>query len=364
MVNDLEKKTILVAMSGGVDSSVAALLLKQQGHNVVGATMKLWDYGEVGGDLGHEGGCCDLRAINNARAVCESLGMRHYVLDFTDVFKEIVIENFVSEYLTGRTPNPCVLCNTEIKWELFLKRAVEIGCSSIATGHYARLNHNSSSNRLVLRRGIDNTRDQSYALWGVGQEALARTYLPLGDIPKTETRRLAEEAGLKTARVAESMEICFVADDNYERFIREWTQKAIDPGDIINRDGQVIGRHKGIPFYTVGQRRGLGIAHPTPLYVQEIDVANNRLIVGEDPDLASADMIVSQVNWVSMSPTDKPFQALVQIRYQHSAAPAKITPLGENRLAVNFDTPQRAVTPGQSAVFYDGDIVLAGGLID
>ena len=332
-------------MSGGVDSSVAALLLKREGYQVVGATMKLWDYEQVGGDVRQEGGCCDLRAINNARAVCQSLDIPHYVFDFTEIFKETVIENFVTEYTAGRTPNPCVLCNTEIKWDRFLNRADELGCDSMATGHYARIERDLENGRAVLRRGVDNTRDQSYALWGIEQKALSRTLLPLGNILKKETRRLAEEASLKTARVAESMEICFVADDNYERFIRDWTDREFPSGDIVDGDGNVIGQHKGIPFYTIGQRKGLGIAHPTPLYVQKIDIANNRLIVGDDPSFSTADMTVSRINWVSRPPADKPFEAQVQIRYQHVAGPATISPIGRDRLSVSFAPPPASYYP-------------------
>ena len=357
-------KTILVAMSGGVDSSVALLLLQQQGYAVAGATMKLWDYSEVGGDVDRTGGCCDLESINNARAVCESIGVPHYVLDFSGSFKEVVISNFVSEYFSGRTPNPCVLCNSRIKWEMFLKRAKEIGCDAMATGHYARTGYDAETGRYFLRRGVDDTRDQSYALWGISQEALARTFMPLGDITKKETRRIAAEADIKTAHVAESMEICFVADNNYERFLREYTDRDIPAGDIVNERGDVVGRHKGIPFYTIGQRKGLGIAHPTPLYVTRIDAENNRIVVGDKIDVNRAEMTVSGINWVSSPPRQDSFEALVKIRYQHQAQKARVIPSDDNKLAVTFETPQLAVTPGQSAVVYDGDTVLVGGIID
>lgn len=356
--------SVLVAMSGGVDSSVALLLLKQQGYTVAGATMKLWDYGDVGGDVHRDGRCCNTASIDDARLVCRSVGAPHYVLDFTDVFKRTVIADFVSEYLSGRTPNPCVVCNTHIKWEMFLRRAREIGCDAIATGHYARTGPDEKNGRHFIRKGRDPNRDQSYALWGISQEPLARTILPLGDLTKTETRRLAAAAGLATAEAPESMEICFVADDDYARFLREWSKQPIPPGDIVNEAGEVLGRHKGIPFYTVGQRRGLGVAHPVPLYVKRIDVAGNRLIVGEDATLDRGEMTVTRVNWVSLPPQEASFVADVKIRYLHQPTPAVVTPLEGNCLHVVFDAPQRAVTPGQSAVLYWNDLVLAGGIID
>jgi len=357
---------ILVAMSGGVDSSVALYLLKQSGYSVSGVTMKLWDYGTVGGGetARSAGGCCNLQAVNNARAVCDLLGVSHYTVDFSEEFRRTVIDDFVGEYRRGRTPNPCIRCNTIIKWERLLRLAQKIGCYGLATGHYARTGFDSESGRYFIRRGVDSSRDQAYALWGLSQEALSRTVLPLGDLAKTDTRRIARQAGLKTADTAESREICFVTDDDYERFLREWVGDDIPEGEIVDTAGRRLGRHRGIPFYTVGQRKGLGIAHPTPLYVISIDAAANRLTVGNREELRRRGLTVSGVQWVSSPPVTEPFKALTQIRYQHRAAASAVTPLPDGRLSVLFDDSQAAITPGQSAVIFDGDLVMAGGVID
>ncbi len=366
MSRDNKDKHVLVAMSGGVDSSVTLHVLKEQGYTVSGATMKLWDYKDVGGEelARSEGGCCDLNAINNARAVCDKLEVPHYVLDFSEEFKQTVIDNFVSEYQKGRTPNPCVICNTEIKWEMFLNRARGVGCDYIATGHYAITGVDDQTGRYFLDRGVDFTKDQAYALWGVSQEALAHTLLPLGELEKSKVREIASAADLKTALVPESMEICFVADNNYERFIRDYVDIEIPPGNIVTDDGTVIGEHKGIPFYTVGQRRGLGIAHPTPLYVKKIDVASNQVIVGEKEAVNASEFAMSQLNWVSLPPTHREFMAQAQIRYNHRAQSATIIPQGDDQLLVCFNQPQPAITPGQSAVIFNGNRILVGGIID
>lgn len=356
---------VLAAMSGGVDSSVAALLLKERGYDVVGAHMKLWDYVDVGGDIYRDGRCCTLDSITDCRMVCSAIGAPFYVLNLSKQFKEKVIENFVTEYRAGRTPNPCVRCNTELKWNEFLRKAEEVGCEYIATGHYASVTRGEEG-RYQIRCGSDSSRDQSYVLWGVSQEALSKTLMPLGHLMKSEVRQIAKKYGLRTATRKESREICFVADDDYRRFLIEYEAahaRRYEPGDIVHEDGTVLGRHEGTPFYTIGQRRGLGIAYPKPLYVQKIDVDGNRVIVGDDEALYTNQFKAKQVNWVSIIPPAEPLRAEVKIRYQHQAAPARVTASTDDTVEVIFEQKQRAVTPGQSAVFYDGDLVLGGGII-
>jgi tRNA-specific 2-thiouridylase len=358
-------KKVVVAMSGGVDSSLSAFLLKERGYEVIGITMKLWDYAEVGGDLHQDGRCCSLEAMNDALAVCQKLGIPHYVLDFRKEFKEKVISNFVNVYFNGRTPNPCIVCNSEMKWKILWKKAEELGANFLATGHYAKVKLEQNSQRYQLLKGKDLTRDQSYALWGLSQKNLATTIFPLGEFTKKEVREIAQKNALKVANKSESEEICFIPDDDYPRFLKNWIKDIeISTGPIFNLKKEKIGEHQGIPFYTIGQRKGLRMAVGHPLYVIKILPSENSIYVGENKELFSSSFVVSDLNWVSIPPLKKEISCQVKIRYQHSPAPATISPLTEREILVIFQQNQRAITPGQSAVFYEGDVVLGGGIIE
>jgi tRNA-specific 2-thiouridylase len=363
--------TVVVAMSGGVDSSLAALLLNQKGYQVVGASMKLWDFPEGEKSTSTDDRCGSDEALNHAREVCRKIGIPHHVVDIRDDFKDQVISDFVKEYLIGRTPNPCIICNTRIKWGSLWRKAKALGADFISTGHYARIQHDQERKRFILLRGVDTSRDQSYALWGLSQQDLSRTIFPLGEMTKKQVRSMAKKEGLKVAEREDSQEICFVADDDYPRFIREWHSEGtshpkgkVEPGPIFNLKGEELGEHKGVPFYTIGQRRGLGISASQPLYVVRIDAKKNAIYVGENEELFSPSFVVSNVNWVSLDKPDKEIRCEIKIRYQHVPQKGTIYPLTHNRIMVKFDQAERAVTPGQSAVFYQGELVLGGGIID
>jgi len=360
-------KKVVIAMSGGVDSSLAARLLVEQGYDVMGITMKLWGYIDTGGRPTHESNCCSLDDINNAKAECAALGIPHYTLDMSAEFKQIVIENFVSEYRAGRTPNPCIICNTEIKWHALLNKLDDLGVDLLATGHYARKVRHAASGRWVIGRGRDPVKDQAYVLWGIRPEDLERTLFPLGELSKQEVRQQAAQAQMRTADTPESMEICFVPDNDYRRFLNEQYPAVIAdaaPGDFVDEEGVVIGQHQGVFNYTIGQRKGLGLATGERVFVNQIDVEHNIIHVGSRQATAATTFTVGEINWL-IPPDDAWQQPLaVQIRYNHQAQPAHIRELSGNQAKISFDEPEHAITPGQSAVFFQDDLVIGGGIIN
>ncbi|MBI5969454.1 MAG: tRNA 2-thiouridine(34) synthase MnmA [Deltaproteobacteria bacterium] len=360
------KGRVAVAMSGGVDSSTAAALLKDEGYEVIGLTMHLWDQTQDG--RGKFGRCCSPEDIHDARRVADQIGIPHYVINLKKAFAEEVVDYFVAEYLKGRTPNPCVLCNEKIKFDLLLRKAEELGAKALATGHYARIElcpANKKPRRYLLRRGKDRNKDQSYFLFSMTQEQMSKVLFPLGEKSKAEVRQQASKLGLRVAKKAESQEICFVLDDDYRGFVEKRKGREISrPGEIVNREGKVLGFHRGLYSYTVGQRRGLGIAAPHPYYVLALDAERNRVVAGKKEELIAHGLVASGVNWISFPRLEGEVEALVQIRYRHPGTPAILSPLDKERVKVDFKIPLKSVTPGQAAVFYLGDEVLGGGWIE
>lgn len=358
-------KRILVAMSGGVDSSVTAVMLHKMGAEVIGVTMKTWDH-DMSGNVGQSSGCCNVEDFNDARQLSVRHGFKHFIVDLREEFGSWVIDDFIDQYKTGMTPNPCVRCNTYIKWDALLRRANDLGCDYIATGHYA--NVRKENDRYVISRGKDLTKDQSYALWGVSQKHLARTVLPLGSYHKNEIREMAADWGLdRVADKPDSYEICFIPDDDYRRFLREKGElpKNLSNGNIVHVDGTVLGTHDGYPFFTIGQRRGLGISYHEPLYVVDIDAITNTLTVGSKGDLVSNDCVVGELNMVKYDklPTSG-VEVISKIRYNDDGATSIIIPTDESDKAkVHFPVGREAITPGQALVAYEGNDVVAGGWI-
>jgi tRNA-uridine 2-sulfurtransferase len=359
------KGRVLVAMSGGIDSSVAAVMLHEQGYEVVGMTMKTWDYSSSGGSK-KETGCCSLDSINDARNIAVALGFPHYILDIREEFGDYVINHFTGEYLAGRTPNPCVLCNTHIKWDALLRRADKLGCDFIATGHYAKIREENG--RYVISKGIDENKDQSYALWGISQESLSRTIFPLGDLQKSEIKAFAKERGfVDLVNKSESYEICFVPDNDYRGFLKRripGLEEQVKGGEFVLEDGTVVGTHEGYPFYTVGQRKGLGIALGYPIFVSEIQKDKNRVVLSSLEGLQRDGMWVDKLilgKYSDLLGVKK--ETVTKVRYNDDGTPAVIEQIGD-RIKVLFHKGVSSIAPGQAAVFYEGDDVIGGGWIE
>ncbi|HKV76668.1 MAG TPA: tRNA 2-thiouridine(34) synthase MnmA [Candidatus Sulfotelmatobacter sp.] len=368
----LSTETIAVAMSGGVDSSTVAAMLRAEGHNVIGLTMQLWNQRRLAGHDGMpesvQGRCCSLDDVYDARRVAQQIGIPYYVVNHEERFERDVVRPFVEEYLSGRTPIPCSLCNNHLKFDQLLIVAQQIGAERVATGHYARVAYDEARNRWLLKRPADLSKDQTYFLFGLTQDQLSRTLFPLGDMTKPEVRELAHRQGLAIAEKPDSQEICFVPGGDYKRFIDAYLAEKGErlpdtAGDLVTTSGEVIGEHAGIHNFTVGQRKGLGVATGSPLYVIQISGANKQVIVGGDENLYSRTLRTKRVNLISVDDLREPMRVTVKIRHRHEPAPAVIEPAANDEILVTFDKPQRAITPGQAAVFYDGDVVVGGGWI-
>lgn len=356
---------VLVAMSGGIDSTVAALMLHEEGYEVIGITMKTWDYANSGSSK-KETGCCSLDSINDARSIAVSRGFHHFIVDIRQDFGDYVIDNFVDEYLAGRTPNPCVLCNTHIKWNSLLKKADALDCELIVTGHYANIK--AENGRHFISKSKDLKKDQSYVLWGVTQDCLSRTRFPIGNMLKSEVRQLAHDLGYEEfSKKAESYEICFVPDNNYRNFLKhrvEGLEEKVRGGNFVDKTGKVLGKHEGYPFYTIGQRKGLGIAFGHPMFVTKINPETNTVVLGKLEDLYRNTMKVGGINSMKYETIPEGFEAVTQIRYNDPGVFSQLHNLPTGQVEVEFHANVTGIAPGQSAVFYDGDDVIGGGIIE
>ncbi|MBP1888623.1 tRNA-specific 2-thiouridylase [Clostridium moniliforme] len=356
----MEKKKVVVGMSGGVDSSVAAYLLKKQGYDVIGITMQIWqedkEYEE------REGGCCSLSAVEDARRVCEKLDIPFYVLNFRDSFKNKVIKYFVQEYIDGKTPNPCIACNKHLKFDELLRKARGIGAEYVATGHYAKIEERDG--RYLLIRSDDDKKDQTYALYNFTQDQLAHTLMPCGEYTKDKIREIAKEIGLAVHNKKDSEEICFIPDNDHGRFIKEERPNEVKPGNFVDSKGNILGRHKGIVYYTIGQRKGLGLALGKPVFVIGINPKKNEVVIGSEENIFKTDLVAKDVNFIPFDELKEDMEVQAKVRYAAKPADAIISPLKDGKVKVSFKDKQRAITKGQSVVFYDGNVVVGGGIIE
>lgn len=357
----MKGRKVLVGMSGGIDSSVTAMILAEQGYEVIGATLKIWEEGEyLDGDW-HERSCCK---IGLARFAAERLNISYYIWEACKEFKRLVVDDFCSEYMKGRTPNPCIRCNEMVKFSILLEKAGNIGADYVATGHYARIIYNPEDKKFHLKKGLYPAKDQSYFLYRLSQEQLSKIIFPLGEYRKDEVARMAETLDLPVEEIKESQEVCFVTREGYHEFISRYMPLSVNPGRFVTMSGEILGEHKGVAFYTIGQRRGLGIAAGERRYVTNIDINRNEIVLGTDDELFAEGLIAGQIHTISGEPITQPMKLNARIRYRHEPVKASLTPIGEGQVRIVFEKPQRAVTPGQSIVFYEDDEVIGGGIIE